>query len=185
MVIFLQEDHELPLIDGSIRIRAGSRDEPAQKAGLVEVYGEVWRTGGTRSHTGDQMDDFLEARAAKVETAAGGDSTTVGWSCLKEDFDDVFKLVLELLNEPEFRDDKIERNLRDQFLLRLSIRNDRRRRGQRQRHHQHCQALQNLSFHVYLLLLFFRAWSNLIDLQTLRDWYSAKRVPARATTKIV
>jgi zinc protease len=108
MVIFLQEDHELPLIDGSIRIRGGSREEPAQKVGLVEVYGEVWRTGGTKSKTGDQMDDFLEARAAKVETAGGPDATTLGWSCLKDDFDDVFKLVTELLREPEFRQDKLE-----------------------------------------------------------------------------
>ena len=29
MVIFLQEDHELPLIEGSARIRGGSVDEPA------------------------------------------------------------------------------------------------------------------------------------------------------------
>src|SRR5882672_4616548 len=47
MVIFLQEDHELPLIDGIIRIRGGSRSEPASKVGLVDLYGEVWRTGGT------------------------------------------------------------------------------------------------------------------------------------------
>ena len=99
MVIFLQEDHELPLIDGSIRIRGGSRDEPAEKVGLVELYGEVWRTGGTKSQTGDQLDDYLEARAAKVETGGGADSTTIGWSCLKGDFDDVFKLVLDLLNQ--------------------------------------------------------------------------------------
>ncbi len=31
LVIFLQEDHELPFIDGSILIRGGSRDEPAAK----------------------------------------------------------------------------------------------------------------------------------------------------------
>jgi len=66
MVIFLQEDHELPMIDGSIRIRGGARSEPANKVGLVDLYGEVWRTGGTKSQTGDQMDDYLEARAAKV-----------------------------------------------------------------------------------------------------------------------
>src|SRR5215467_8167833 len=53
MVIFLQEDHELPLIDGSIRIRGGSQEEAAEKIGLVDLYGEVWRTGGTRSRTGD------------------------------------------------------------------------------------------------------------------------------------
>ena len=31
MVIFLQEDRELPLIDGTARVRGGSREEPASK----------------------------------------------------------------------------------------------------------------------------------------------------------
>ena len=108
MVIFLQEDHELPLIDGTARIRGGSREEPASKVGLVELYGEVWRTGGSKTQTGDQLDDFLEARAAKVETAGGVDSTSIGWSCLKGDFDDVFKIFLELLREPAFRPEKLQ-----------------------------------------------------------------------------
>ena len=74
LVVFLQEDHELPLIDGTIRIRGGSRDEPASKAGLAAVYGQTWRLGGTTSKTGDELDDFLEARAAKVETTSTVDS---------------------------------------------------------------------------------------------------------------
>jgi zinc protease len=108
MVIFLQEDHELPLIEGSARIRGGSRDEPASKVGLVEIFGEVWRTGGTKTQTGDQLDDFLEVRAAKVETGGGADSTTIGLSCLKGDFDDVFKVFADLLRNPEFRADKLD-----------------------------------------------------------------------------
>ena len=108
MVIFLQEDHELPLIDGSARIRGGSRNEPASKTGLVDIYSDVWRTGGTKTQTGDQLDDFLEVRAAKVETGGGPDSTTIGWSCLKADLDDVFKAFVEVLEHPEFRADKIE-----------------------------------------------------------------------------
>jgi zinc protease len=123
MVIFLQEDHELPLIDGTIRIRGGSRDEPAQKVGLVDLYGEVWRTGGTKSQTGDQMDDYLEARAAKVETGGGGDSTSIGWSCLKGDFDEVFKIVVDLLHEPEFRADKLDL-AQKQFEESIARRND-------------------------------------------------------------
>ena len=47
MVVFLQEDHELPTIDGIARIRGGERSVPANKTGLTEIYGEVWRTGGT------------------------------------------------------------------------------------------------------------------------------------------
>ena len=108
MVVFLQEDHELPMIDGTARIRGGERSVPAAKMGLTDVYGEVWRTGGTKSQTGDQLDDYLEQRAAKVETGASGDSTTVSWSCLKEDFDDVFRVFADLLRNPEFRADKIE-----------------------------------------------------------------------------
>src|SRR5438105_8795491 len=65
MVIFLQEDHELPLISGTAYIRGGSSEEPAEKIGQVSIYGTSWRTGGTKSKTGDQLDDALEARAAR------------------------------------------------------------------------------------------------------------------------
>jgi len=108
MVIFLQEDHELPLIDGTARIRGGSVNEPANKTGLVDIFGEVWRTGGTKTQTGDQLDDFLEVRAAKVETGPGPDSSTISFSCLTGDLDDVFKAFQDVLQNPEFRDDKID-----------------------------------------------------------------------------
>src|SRR5690349_2814311 len=42
MVIFLQEDHELPFIGGSATVRGGSLAEPADKTGLIDIYGEVW-----------------------------------------------------------------------------------------------------------------------------------------------
>ncbi len=78
------------------------------KTGMLDLYGEVWRTGGTKSQTGDQLDDYLEIRAAKVETNSNADSTSISWSCLKGDFDDVFKVFAELLRDPEFRADKLD-----------------------------------------------------------------------------
>ncbi|MBV9181807.1 MAG: insulinase family protein [Acidobacteria bacterium] len=123
LVIFLQEDHELPLISASIRIRGGSRSEPASKVGLVSVYGEVWRTGGTKTETGDQLDDYLEIRAAKVETEGNADSTVISLDCLKEDFNDVFRVFSDLLLEPEFREDKVDLARREAFDA-ISRRND-------------------------------------------------------------
>ncbi len=123
MIVFLQEDHELPLIDATARIRGGSRAEPSAKVGLVSLYGEVWRTGGTKAQTGDQLDDYLEIRAAKVETDGNADSTTISLSCLKEDFNDVFKVFTDLLREPEFRADKLELAKREAFDA-ISRRND-------------------------------------------------------------
>jgi zinc protease len=107
MVIFLQEDHELPTIDGTARIRGGERSVPAGKTGLIDIYSEVWRTGGTKTQTGDQLDDYLEQRAAKVETGGGIESTSISWACLKEDFDDVFRVFEDVLKHPEFRAEKI------------------------------------------------------------------------------
>ncbi len=123
MVIFLQENHELPLINGFARIRGGARSEPAEKVGLVDIYGDVWRTGGTVSQTGDQMDDFLEARAAKIESDGGTDSTTLGFDCLKQDFPDVFKLFVDVLRNPAFRQDKIDLS-KNQMNTGISRRND-------------------------------------------------------------
>lgn len=123
MVVFLQEDHELPLIDGVLRIRGGSRDEPAEKTGLAELYGEVWRTGGTKSKTGDQLDDFLESRAARVDSGATQDSTFISWSSLKDDFDQVLPVIVDVLENPEFRQDKIDLAKRQVASL-ISRRND-------------------------------------------------------------
>jgi len=123
MVIFLQPDHELPLISVTARIRGGSISEPADKVGLVALYGDVWRTGGTKTKTGDQMDDFLEARAAKIETSDGSDSTSISLNCLKADFDPVFDMYLDLLHNSEFRGDKLEL-AKQQIYTGIARRND-------------------------------------------------------------
>jgi zinc protease len=123
MVIFLQEDHELPLVGLTTTIRGGSRMEPPEKVGLVDMYGQVWRTGGTTKRTGDDMDDFLEARAAKLETGGGGTSTSISFNCLKQDFNDVFAMYMELLQDPAFRENKLKLS-KDQMRTGISRRND-------------------------------------------------------------
>jgi zinc protease len=123
LVVLLEEDHELPFVRGNARIRGGSREEPKDKVGLVEIYGQAWRTGGTTTKTGDALDDYLEARAAKVETGGDLDSTTVTWDCLKENLDDTFAVFAELLREPAFREDKIVL-AKNQLNTNVSRRND-------------------------------------------------------------
>jgi zinc protease len=108
MQVFLMEDHELPLIEVTARIRTGSDYEPADKTGLAGLVGTVQRTGGTTRQTGDEIDDFLAARAASVETGIGDDAGTAGMDCLKADFDDVFKVFCDVLRTPAFAQDKLD-----------------------------------------------------------------------------
>src|SRR6185312_2888622 len=107
LLLFLQEDHELPFINGSILIRGGSRDEPEAKAGLVTLYGQTWRTSGTATENGDQLDDQLEAKAAQVETSGGVATTSLTWTSLKGDFDTVFAAATDVLLHPSFKADKL------------------------------------------------------------------------------
>lgn len=106
--VFLMEDHEIPTISARAFIRTGSFYEPQGKIGLARLAGTVQRTGGTTAMSGDAIDDYLEARAASVETGIGGDSGTASMNCLKQDFDDVFKLYLDVLRNPAFAEDKLD-----------------------------------------------------------------------------
>ena len=107
IVIFLQEDHELPFVYGSVIIPGGSREEVPAKAGLLGLYSDTWRTSGTAKISGDAMDDLLEAKAAHIETANDIDSTAVSWDSLKADSDQVFALAMDLLFHPRFSREKL------------------------------------------------------------------------------
>ncbi|MGB7548775.1 MAG: pitrilysin family protein [Terracidiphilus sp.] len=108
IVLFLQEDHELPFISGSVLIPGGSRDEDAAKAGLVDLYGQTWRTSGSEKMSGDAMDDLLASKAAHVETGGDVDSTALSWNSLKGDSDQVYGLAMDLLFHPKFGAEKLE-----------------------------------------------------------------------------
>jgi zinc protease len=107
MMVMLLEDHELPVVEAFARIRTGSRLEPADKTGLGQILGDVLRTGGTKSMTGDQLDDFLEARGARIETDIAETSGSAELWCLKQDFPQVFKAFAEVLRDPVFAEEKI------------------------------------------------------------------------------
>ena len=123
LTIFLAEDHELPFIDGSIIIRGGSRDEPADKVGLVSLYGQTWRTSGTASRSGDALDEALALKAAHVETGGGQATTSLRWSSFKQDFDEAFAAAVDVLLHPAFKADKLALAKR-QLATGISRRND-------------------------------------------------------------
>ncbi len=108
MIVYLLEDHELPIIDIAVRIRTGSIYEPADKVGLADMTGTVMRTGGTVSRTGDELDEILESLAASVEVGIGQDSGSASMSVLKEDLDTGLSILADVLMNPAFREDKLE-----------------------------------------------------------------------------
>lgn len=108
MVVYLVEDHELPMITVSALIRVGSRWEPAEKAGLASITGTVMRTGGTTSKSGDELDELLDGLGGSVEIGVGQDSGNATVSVLKEDIDQGLGILADVLMNPAFPQDKID-----------------------------------------------------------------------------
>lgn len=107
LVVFFLEDHELPIMQASLRVRTGSRLEPADKVGLATLTGTVMRSGGTTALTGDQLDDYLESNAASIETRIGVASGSASMTCLSEDFHKVLQVFGEVVRRPRFAQDKL------------------------------------------------------------------------------
>ncbi|MBF2028812.1 MAG: insulinase family protein [Oscillatoriales cyanobacterium C42_A2020_001] len=107
LFVYLMEDHELPLVGGTALIRTGDRFEPGEKVGLGEIMATVMRTGGTQTRSGDEINRFLERRAAAVETGMGEASGSAGFSALSEDLESVFALFADVLRNPAFPEDKL------------------------------------------------------------------------------
>lgn len=107
MVVFLLEDHELPIVQVSARIRTGSRLEPADNVGLAALTGTVMRSGGTTTWTGDALDDYLERKAASIETGIGVTAGSASMTCLIEDFAEIFAVFGDVLQNPHFDQEKL------------------------------------------------------------------------------
>ena len=106
--VFLLEDHELPLVRGLAMIRTGNLFDPPDKKGLSEFMAEVMRSGGTKSKTGDQIDELLENMAASVEAGMEETSGSMSFSALKENVDTVLGVFKDVMTAPEFREDKLD-----------------------------------------------------------------------------
>lgn len=105
---FLVEDKELPLIDVSVMIRTGGVLVPNEETGLASITGTVIRSGGSENYPSDSLNALLENKAASMETGIGFTSGGAGMNVLKEDFDELLPVFIDLLTNPVFPEEKIE-----------------------------------------------------------------------------
>jgi zinc protease len=107
MLVYLVEDHQLPLVTGTAMIRTGERLDPDSQLGLAEITGELMRTGGTTQHSEDELDQILEQKAASVETSIGKTSGRAGFTALSDDLETVLNLFAEVLRYPIFTEEQL------------------------------------------------------------------------------
>ena len=107
MVLYLLEDHEIPLIEMTALIRTGSVYDPPDRAGLAAITGEVMRTGGTSAMTPQALDESLEFMDAVITVSMESESGNASLSVLKKEFDPALAVFSQILLHPAFAPDRI------------------------------------------------------------------------------
>ncbi len=108
MVLYLLEDHELPVFDISGLVRTGSIYDSSDKVGLASIFASVMRTGGTISREPDALNEEIESMAASVEVGMSPEYGSVSLSTMAEDIEKGLEIFADVLRNPAFREDKLE-----------------------------------------------------------------------------
>ena len=123
IVVYLMEDHELPLVTGSATFRTGNRLDPSDKVGLSAIMGDTLRMGGTETYPPTVLNQRLEQRAASVETGVDITSGSASFDALTEDLDEVFALFADVIRYPAFDPDQVDL-VKTQYQGSIARRND-------------------------------------------------------------
>lgn len=108
MVVYLLEDHELPLVTINATLRTGSWLDPADKVGLAGMTGAVMRTGGSASMSPDEVDEELEQLAASMSIGFAKESGSASLDVLKKDLKRGLQIFADLLRRPAFEQSRVE-----------------------------------------------------------------------------
>lgn len=108
MVVYLLEDHELPLVTVTATLRTGGWLDPADKVGLAGIAGVTMRTGGTQRMGPEELDRELEQMAATISTSIGTESGSAMLDVLAKDLPRALRLFADILMTPAFEPGRVE-----------------------------------------------------------------------------
>ena len=112
LVLLVSAEHSLPLVTIELLINAGSRRDAPGKEGLANLTAEGLLLG-TKKHSEGEINEKLDTMGASVETSVGRDYTRLNLRVLKKHLHQGLELLLEMLTEPAFPQDKLRREVRE------------------------------------------------------------------------
>ncbi|MBW4574994.1 MAG: insulinase family protein [Aphanothece sp. CMT-3BRIN-NPC111] len=107
IVVLAVENPAADIIAGRIFIRAGSRCEPQEQAGLSHLLSTVL-TKGTKQLSSLEIADRVESIGASLSADAASDYFQLSLKTVSADFADMLQLAGELLRSPTFPEAEVE-----------------------------------------------------------------------------
>jgi len=122
ITVLVLEQHFLPIVEIHALIKAGSAQDPPDKAGLANLVASLLDEG-TTTRTSKQQAEQIDFVGGALEAKASEDFTTASARVLKKDIDLGFSLLADMLQHPAFHKQEFER-IRTQLLGEMASDND-------------------------------------------------------------
>ena len=109
LTLVVAERHNLPVVQVTLGIMAGSLNEPEEKSGLAGLTADLL-TEGTKNRTARQISEEIEFVGGSVGASGGDDYASASLSVLKKDMDLGFELLSDMILNPVFPKEELEKN---------------------------------------------------------------------------
>jgi predicted Zn-dependent peptidase len=119
---YVAEHHEVPTLQLTVLVRAGSMYESVEKAGLGGMTAHLMRNGGVEGMTAGEFDQALALLAGEISVSIDEDRGSIRLFCLSKDADAALALLGKVLRTPVF-DQAILDRYRADVLSELAQRN--------------------------------------------------------------
>ncbi|MGD2097456.1 MAG: pitrilysin family protein [Desulfobacterales bacterium] len=106
--VFFLPDTELPLIDLTILLKAGSVDVAKSKTGLAEIFNNVIVRGGTQDLSPGELALVLDENAIQLGVSVDEEQTSVRLSVMKADWEKGLEILQEVLTRPGLDPDVLQ-----------------------------------------------------------------------------
>jgi len=110
LVLLVSENHSSPSISISAIVRAGSRFEPDEKAGLASLAGELIEEG-TTARTSQQIAESIDSAGGHLMTFGDYQSSRVAVLSLARDFNLGLDIASDMLINAAFPEDKVRQQI--------------------------------------------------------------------------
>lgn len=122
ITVLVLEQHFLPIVEIHTLIKAGSAQDPSDKAGVANLVASLLDEG-TTTRSSKQLAEQIDFVGGSLEAKAGEDFTTASARVLKKDLDLGFTLLADVLMHPAFPKQEFDR-VRSQILGEMASDND-------------------------------------------------------------
>ncbi len=108
MILYMMEDHTVPMVNIYGRIRTGEIYESRDNHGVAKLTGKLIRTGGTKNRSPEKLNEDLDYIAADIFSEIDTDYGAIRFHALSDQLDKGLELFADILRNPAFDEKEAE-----------------------------------------------------------------------------